>query len=1057
MAAATVRRGFFMQNCPALVSGYAKIRHIALIRNRHACLIAVKTCGAGGNKAVRATLFMVMDRAKLFRFLLVAVVAVAAAAALGACSLKKNTAASRRYTEFITRYNIYFNGDEHYKETVKKMEDDYQDDFTRLLLVHPADAYGDENIPNPTGDFTRSMEKAQKAIELRSIKKKPRRGRSEKSRAFYKREEFNPFLHNAWLMMGRSQFMNGDFLGAATTFAYIEKHFGWLPATVAEARLWQARAYAALGWTFEAENSLRRVKTDELTSPALKAMYALVKADYLLKTGKYDEAIEPLREAAAQAKGSQKTRLTFLLGQVLARQGDKAGAYRAFKDVAGSNSAPYRAKFNARIKQSEVYEGSDIGSEVKSLRSMLRYDRNKEYQDQIYYAIGNLFLSRRDTANAIENYILAAEKSTRSGIDKALAQLRLGTIYFDRRQYDLAQPRYSEAIPQLPKDYPDFNTLKRRSDVLDELAVYAGNVTLQDSLLRLSAMTPDEQLKIVERIIEELKKKEKEEAEEARRAEYEANKAAGANNNNATQGAAAGAQQFTLNNDKSWYFYNTAVKNAGKTEFQKLWGSRKLEDDWRRRNKSSFSMTDFDAPTDSLDTGEEGDIAADATEDASQEAVDSLAKAAERAADPHFPEYYLAQIPKTEEERINSHNVIQEGRYNMGLILKDKLEDFPAAKAQWDILLKDYPDNIYRLDTYFNLYLMYMMLGDEAQAEQWRRLILSDFAESEQGLALRDPRYIDNLREMASRQEAIYDGAYEAFLDENSPAVRAAAAEMAEKYPMSPVLPKMMFLDALTYVGEQQADSFSTRLRTLLERFPQADVSPLASDYLKGLSRGLKLQSGSMGTRPMVWDLRLTNDTTMAYDPDAEVPFDIADDSEPLLILTYATDSVSPNQLLFDIARHNFTTFKVKDYDLEQMNFGRLGLLVISGFGSKAELNHYRRTLLERPDGSPVPPQVRPVVISRKNFELLMSRGRTFDDYFHAVEAARVAALEAEKGVPEGEIGDGEKEESGEITEDEMKENGEGKKEEIREDENQDDGEESDGQQAGAVPPARPR
>lgn len=993
-----------------------------------------KAVAHGGNKAVRAALFMVMDRAKLFRFLLVAVVAVAAAAALGACSLKKNTAASRRYTEFITRYNIYFNGDEHYKETVKKMEDDYQDDFTRLLLVHPADAYGDENIPNPTGDFTRSMEKAQKAIELRSIKKKPRRGRSEKSRAFYKREEFNPFLHNAWLMMGRSQFMNGDFLGAATTFAYIEKHFGWLPATVAEARLWQARAYAALGWTFEAENSLRRVKTDELTSPALKAMYALVKADYLLKTGKYDEAIEPLREAAAQAKGSQKTRLTFLLGQVLARQGDKAGAYRAFKDVAGSNSAPYRAKFNARIKQSEVYEGSDIGPEVKSLRSMLRYDRNKEYQDQIYYAIGNLYLSRRDTANAIENYILAAEKSTRSGIDKALAQLRLGTIYFDRRQYDLAQPRYSEAIPQLPKDYPDFNTLKRRSDVLDELAVYAGNVTLQDSLLRLSAMTPDEQLKIVERIIEELKKKEKEEAEEARRAEYEANKAAANSGNNAAQGSAAGAQQFTLNNDKSWYFYNTAVKNAGKTEFQKLWGSRKLEDDWRRRNKSSFSMTDFDAPTDSVDSeAADGSAAADAPEAVSPEAADSAAKAAERAADPHFPEYYLAQIPKTDEERATSHNVIQEGRYNMGLILKDKLEDFPAAEAQWAILLKDYPDNIYRLDTYFNLYLMYMMLGDETRAEQWRRLILSDFAESEQGLALRDPRYIDNLREMASRQEAIYDGAYEAFLDENGPAVRAAAAEMAEKYPMSPVLPKMMFLDALTYVNEQQADSFSTRLRTLLERFPQADVSPLASDYLKGLSRGLKLQSGSMGTRPMVWDLRLTNDTTMAYDPDAEVAFDIADDGEPLLILTYATDSVAPNQLLFDIARHNFSTFKVKDYDLEQMNFGRLGLLIISGFGSKAELNHYRRTLLDRPDGSPVPPQVRPVVISRKNFDLLMSQGRTFDDYFHAVEAARVAALEEEKGVPEEENGEIREVENKEITEEENKEITEGENGEIGE------------------------
>lgn len=33
--------------------------------------------------------------------------------------------------------------------------------------------------------------------------------------------------------------------------------------------------------------------------------------------------------------------------------------------------------------------------------------------------------------------------------------------------------------------------------------------------------------------------------------------------------------------------------SAGKTEFQRIWGSRKLEDDWRRRNKSGFSMSDF--------------------------------------------------------------------------------------------------------------------------------------------------------------------------------------------------------------------------------------------------------------------------------------------------------------------------------------------------------------------------------------------------------------------------------------------------------------------------------
>ncbi len=45
-----------------------------------------------------------------------------AAAAMQSCSLKKNTAASRNYQAFITRYNIYYNGDKHYKETLADME-----------------------------------------------------------------------------------------------------------------------------------------------------------------------------------------------------------------------------------------------------------------------------------------------------------------------------------------------------------------------------------------------------------------------------------------------------------------------------------------------------------------------------------------------------------------------------------------------------------------------------------------------------------------------------------------------------------------------------------------------------------------------------------------------------------------------------------------------------------------------------------------------------------------------------------------------------------------------
>lgn len=909
--------------------------------------------------------------------LLLAALVLAGIAA--SCSPRKNTAATRRYQAFITRYNIYYNGDTHYKETLKNMETNYEDDYSQLLFMHPVEARSNPSAPQPQGDFTRSIEKGQKAIQLRSIRKRPaKKGGTltAAQKAWYKRDEYNPFLHNAWLLMAKGQYFNGDFAGAASTFFYISRHFSWLPKTVTEALLWQARSYISMDWLFEAEVILNRIKPDELTDSSLKGLYNFVEADFHIKSNQLDQAVPYLKEAIRNASGAQKTRLRFLLGQIYSRLGMKEDAYRAFADAGSSPSASYRTKFNARIKQSEVYTGEDIRPEVNALRRMLRYDRNKDYQDQIYYAIGNLYLSRGDTAHAIENYVLAAEKSTRNGIDKAIDQITLGNLYFARREYQLAQPCYAEAVPLLPKDYPDYNLLKRRSDVLDELAVYAQNVTLQDSLLRLAAMTPEQRLEVVNKLIEELKRKEQEEAEAARREEYLANQAAQGQQTN--QGNAAQApNSFVINADNSWYFYNTATRNAGKTEFQRRWGARKLEDNWRRRNKSQFSFDDFNS--DGSDDEESADNSAQETDTVPPE----QREAAERANDPHYPEYYLAQIPETDEQKAVAHEIIQEGLYNMGIILKDKLEDYPAARAEFDRLLRDYPDNIYRLDTYYNLYLMYMREKRPTEAETYRQLILSDFPDSPIGQALRNPAYLDNLRNQDSDVARLYEQTYQDYLENRNDRVHAAYATMVEKYPMSKTMPKFMFLHALAYVTENRPDDFNAVLREMLERYPDTDITPIASAWLKGMAQGRELHAGATNMRGMIWDMRLSNDSTATADGAAQ--FTLKPDDRQLLVMTFATDEVSSNALLYEIARHNFKSFVVKDFDLEQLNFGRLGMIVIRDFRNMDELNHYR-SVMAASNEFKLPRGVRPVVISDDNFKLMLSQGRSFDEYFRFLQ-----------------------------------------------------------------------
>ena len=267
------------------------------------------------------------------------------------------------------------------------MEESYEDDFTSLLYMHPAQAYADPKSPQPTGSFDRTIEKCQKAIQLHSIKKKPKRNQGKMNdpeyREYIKRDEYNPFIHNAWLLMGKAQFNKGDFLSAAATFLYISRHFTWKPELVAEARIWQARCYIAEGWLYEAEDILTKLNNDGLP-PSQSDWFSTVNADYLIRKGNYKQAIPYLKTAIKHAPSKrQKIRMTFLLAQLYEKSDDKAMAYQTYNKVK-KMSPPYRTEFNARIKQSEVYTGQNIAKEVKSLKRMVGKDRNKDYLDQIY-------------------------------------------------------------------------------------------------------------------------------------------------------------------------------------------------------------------------------------------------------------------------------------------------------------------------------------------------------------------------------------------------------------------------------------------------------------------------------------------------------------------------------------------------------------------------------------------------------------------------------------------------------------------------------------------------
>ena len=497
------------------------------------------------------------------------------------CSTQKNTAQSRWWHSFNARYNTYFNGSQAFIEGNLEKEKGNKDNYTELIPLYTVGNKQSRDIGK--GQFDRTIEKCEKAIHQHSIKAKPEwnssKRKTAKDREWLGRREYNPFLWKAWLLLGKAQFQKGAFDEAAATFSYMSRLYHTQPLMNGLARAWLAKCYTELGWKYDAEDVIRNMSRDSMDFRAVKD-WDYTYANYYIRLGDYQKAIPYLRKVIKHERRSiQRAREWFLMGQIQNLVGNREEAYRAFGKVIGCHP-PYELEFNARIAQTEVAASSDSRQMISKLRRMAASDNNAEYLDQVYYAIGNIHMTRRDTTEAIRAYEKGNRLSTRNGIEKGVLLLTLGNIYWEKEQFADAQRCYGEAIGLLDKERPDYEALSNRSKILDELVPYTNTIHLQDSLLALATMPEAERNKAIDRVIDALKKKEKEERdaqlEQEAAAAANASQAARADNNRAVTPTMPSA------GNGQWYFYNPTAVSQGKATFQRQWGKRENIDNWQR-------------------------------------------------------------------------------------------------------------------------------------------------------------------------------------------------------------------------------------------------------------------------------------------------------------------------------------------------------------------------------------------------------------------------------------------------------------------------------------------
>ena len=908
-----------------------------------------------------------------------------------ACSTHKNTAKSRFWQSFTAKYNTYYNGSQAYIEGSLEKEKGNKDNFTEQLPLFTVGNKQSRTLGK--SQFDRTVEKMEKTIKQHSIKVKPEwrksRRKTARDKEWLSRREYNPFLWKAWLLMGKAQYQKGEFEEAAATFSYMSRLYQTQLLQSGVARAWLARCYLELDWLYDAEDVIRNMSRDSMHYRAQNDWDATY-AHYYLKSGELEKALPYLRKTIRhEHRKTQKAREWFLMGQLHSALGHRAEAYKAYQRAIRQNP-PYELEFNARIAQTEVMASGNAKKMISRLKRMAHSDNNKDYLDQVYYAIGNIHLMQRDTTAAIAAYEKGAEKATRSGIEKGVLLLKLGNIYWEKEKYNDAQRCYGQAIGLLDKERDDYEQLASRSKVLDELVPYTDAIHLQDSLQQLALMPEKERLEAIDRVIEALKKKEKEERDKAREAEVEAAlQKQGAVGNRTQAKTTTPTTTPTLGNGQ-WYFYNPMAVNQGKQAFQKQWGRRENADDWRRLNKTvvgSLSTPDDNGQTDLADGAEQTEPIDSLGTDAAP--ADSLAttEADSLASDPHNREYYLAQIPFTDEQKAASDLIIMDGLFHAGVIFKDKLDNLNLAEKHLTRLTTQYPSFEQMDQAWYHLYLLYARRGDDTLAANCLVQMQAAYPESEWTILLSDPYFVENARFGEHIEDSIYAATYEAFKADRHDVIRTNAKLSEERFPLGENRAKFIFIHGLSLLNQGDARGCVTQLKTVVEKYPQSEVSEMAGMIIKGVQEGRQLYGGKFDL-DAVWSRR---DMSLEQDSTATDTLSADRDVNFLFLLVYQPDSLTietadgrtiagENQLLYEMARFNFSNFMVRNFDLEIEREQGVSRMLIRGFLNFDEALQYARRLYEAESLSPLVRRCRSLVISERNLSLIGTR-YSYADY----------------------------------------------------------------------------
>ncbi|MDM1368854.1 tetratricopeptide repeat protein [Myroides marinus] len=682
-----------------------------------------------------------------------------------ACSVKQDRLLNRGYHAMTTRYNILYNGELAYDDALISLKKDYFDDFWEILPVERIDIKIDstrefdrgrsleskkgsilENI-QVDGDqlggaqeqgeqgFRRAEDKAAKAIQKHSM--------------YIKGRERNFQIDDAYLMLGQARYYDGRFVPALEAFNYIL--YKYPDGSLAnEASIWREKTNVRLTYddiAIKNLNLLLRDKKKELSKQEMADANATLTQAYI-NIEEYQQAIAPLKIAIENTKDKEeRARYTFILGQLYGKLGRKGEAATAFTTVIEMNRKSPRSYVIQSHAQQYGLNSESIKDSVaflKKYKKLIKDRENRAYLDVLHRQVGLFYEHNGNTKEALNSLKKAVKLSKGDKQLKAQNYLSIAEIYFNEAGYALAGQYYDSVLAIMPPKAKERFRITKRRDALRDVVAFEKVAHVNDSILRLVAMSDDQRISYFQKYVDDLRKEDFRKLQ----ANLKGKKAGNQNYFNMANFGDAIASAFDVNaptgqGNRTFYFYSAQATSNGKMDFRRRWGNRPLVDNWRWA--SDIQDAQSNASNQEATTSANSNTNSGTAEQFNDARYDINA--------------YIVKIPTDEMEIASLKKDRDFAYFQLGSMYADRFKKYDLASSRLEALLTFDPTERLVLPSMYKLYKIYLEI-DMAKAVAMKDRIISQYPNSRYAKLLQNMS-VDKIDDLSPEQ--IYAQAYKVY------------------------------------------------------------------------------------------------------------------------------------------------------------------------------------------------------------------------------------------------------------------------------------------------------